>query len=188
MKQDVVENMMKRVAEGDKMAFDKLFFMYYPKILNYLSHFISSKEQSEDMAQDFFINLWRNRHFLETVKNPDGYFFISSRNMALNYLKKVRYDSIDIDECLEIPSELAADKEYEAFETDLLVKLIADAMPAQRRRIFYMSRYDGLSNSEIASRLGISKKTVENQINRALKELRKLRYFIFLIYLWVQAR
>ena len=67
-----MENMMKRVAEGDKMAFDKLFFMYYPKILNYLSHFISSKEQSEDMAQDFFINLWRNRHFLETVKNPDG--------------------------------------------------------------------------------------------------------------------
>lgn len=82
----------------------------------------------------------------------------------------------------------AVDKDYEAFETELLIKLIADSMPSERRRIFYMSRYEGLTNSEIASRLGISKKTVENQINRALKELKKLRYFIFLLYLWVQAR
>lgn len=188
MKLDGMDNIMMRIAEGDKNAFDKMFFMYYPKVQNYLSHFISSKEQAEDMAQDFFIKLWHNRHTLESIKNPDGYFFISSKNMALNYMKKVRHVNVDIEECLEIPSEIAADKEYEAFETGLLVKLIADSMPSERRRIFYMSRYDCLTNSEIAAKLGISKKTVENQINRALKDLKKLRYFIFLLYLWVQHR
>lgn len=180
--------MMKRVAEGDKTAFDRLFFMYYPKVQNYLCCFISSKEESEDMAQDFFIRLWKDRSRLVSIKNPDSYFFISSRNMALNYLKKVRYAKVDLNECVDIPSGGAVDKDYEAFETELLIKLIADSMPSERRRIFYMSRYEGLTNSEIASRLGISKKTVENQINRALKDLKKLRYFIFLLYLWVQAR
>ena len=87
MKLEVMDNIMKRIAEGDKTAFDKMFFMYYPKVQNYLSHFISSKEQSEDMAQDFFIKLWQNRQTLESIKNPDGYFFVSSKNMALNYLK-----------------------------------------------------------------------------------------------------
>lgn len=186
MKLEVMDNIMKRIAEGDKTAFDKMFFMYYPKVQNYLSHFIASKEQSEDMAQDFFIKLWQNRQTLESIKNPDGYFFVSSKNMALNYLKKVRYARVDMEDCMEIPSEIAADKEYEAFETELLVKLVADNMPSERRRIFYMSRYDGMTNSEIAAKLGISKKTVENQINRALKDLKKLRYFIFLLYLWVQ--
>lgn len=183
-----MDNIMMRIAEGDKGAFDKMFFMYYPKVQNYLSHFIYSKEESEDMAQDFFIKLWNNRSRLVSIKNPDSYFFVSSKNMALNYLKKVKYDRVDIAECMDIPSGGAVDKEYEAFEAELLIRLIADNMPKERRRIFYMSRYDGLSNSDIALRLGISKKTVENQINRALKELKKFRIFIFFIYLWVQGR
>lgn len=187
MEMDRTGNIMTRIAEGDKSAFDKMFFMYYPKVQNYLSYFISSKEQSEDMAQDFFIKLWNNRSNLSSIKDPDSYFFISSKNMALNYLKKVRYSHVDIDDCVDIPSDIATDKEYEAFETELLVKLIADNMPSERRRIFYMSRYDGLTNSEIAAKLGISKKTVENQINRALKELKQLKVFIFLLYLWVHS-
>lgn len=179
---------MMRIARGDKNAFDKMFYMYYPKVQNYLSHFIFSKEQSEDMAQDFFIKLWQNRQTLGSVKNVDGYFFVSAKNMALNYLKKVKHERVSLDDCVDIPAGISADKEYEAFETDLMVKLIADKMPFERRRIFYMSRYDGLSNSEIAMKLGISKKTVENQINRALKDLKQLKYIIFLLYLWVQNR
>jgi RNA polymerase sigma-70 factor (ECF subfamily) len=85
-----MDNIMIRVAEGDRKAFDKLFFMYYPKVRNYLSHFIPSKEQTEDLAQDFFIKLWNNRTNLSAIKNPDSYFFVSSKNMALNYLKKVK--------------------------------------------------------------------------------------------------
>ena len=52
MKLDGMDNMMMRIAEGDKNAFDKMFFMYYPKVQNYLSHFISSKEQAEDIIHN----------------------------------------------------------------------------------------------------------------------------------------
>lgn len=181
-----MDNIMIRVAEGDRKAFDKLFFMYYPKVRNYLFHFIPSKEQTEDLAQDFFIKLWNNRINLSAIKNPDSYFFVSSKNMALNYLKKVKHCQVDIDRFPDIPSAMTADKDYEAFEAELVMKLLVDKLPEERRRIFCMSRFDGLTNSEIAQKLGISKKTVENQIYRALKELKKHSFYIFLLLLWVQ--
>ena len=73
--------------------------------------------------------------------------------------------------------------EFAACLKELLIKLIVDQMPEQRKKIFTMSRYQGLSNDQIAKSLGLSKHTIENNISLALKELREvmLAFIIFLL-------
>ena len=75
------------------------------------------------------------------------------------------------------------ENDYYRKEKELLIKLIVDQMPEQRKRIFMMSRYQGLSNDQIAKSLGLSKHTIENNISLALKELREvmLAFIIFLL-------
>ncbi|MBO5808746.1 MAG: RNA polymerase sigma-70 factor [Bacteroidales bacterium] len=181
------EDIIKKVAEGDKSSFDRLFFMYYPKVRKFLSYFIKSAEDAEDLAQDIFVKLWKNRRSLAAINNADNYFFVASKNSALTWLKKNSINTVRIEEGYCIPDEVRTDLNYEAFEKEQLIRMMAEQMPEDRRRVFLMSRFEGLSNADIAERLGIKKKTVENHINRALKDLKGFKLLIFLLFIWVHS-
>lgn len=96
-----------------------------------------------------------------------------SRNAALDYCKKNRI-LFDLDESCPEEQTVALDEDYFAREIRQRMERQIAAMPEKRRQVITMSRIEGLSNDEIAAALGISKKTVENHINAALRALRKV--------------
>ena len=174
-------NLLENIAQGDNEAFKTLFEMFYPKVKVFLVKFLKDDKAAEDIAQDIFVKLWSLGPTLPTIKSFNTYLYSMTRNAAINYLRN-RHASLEVNE-VQILDENDVENDYYRKEKELLIKLIVDQMPEQRKKIFTMSRYQGLSNDQIAKSLGLSKHTIENNIRLALKELREvmLAFIIFLL-------
>jgi RNA polymerase sigma-70 factor (ECF subfamily) len=159
---------------GDAKAFELLFLRYQPRLVYFVMGFVKDEEASRDICQDIFLRLWQSRESMPAIQSFKSLLFSMARHAICNY-----YDHHLIVEKFKEKQLLApvkTDNAEEQLFADQLQELInsaVEAMPAQRRRIFKLSRAEGLSNSEIASMLDISKRTVENHLTLALAELRK---------------
>lgn len=172
---DLESVFLKKLASGDHDAFHSIFVKYFSKTRFFISSIIKSDAVAEELAQDVFVKIWVNREELPELKSFSSYLYRIAKNTAINYLNR-RY----LEEKY-IQTQTVIDEKYVSIEEDmyvkdieLLVQLVVDTMPPQRKRIFEMSRHENIDNNEIALRLNISKKTVENHLNLALKEIRKI--------------
>ncbi|MDR2947676.1 MAG: RNA polymerase sigma-70 factor [Dysgonomonas sp.] len=174
---------LRAIACGDQKAFDELFIEYFPKIKKFLFGFLESDAEAEDLAQDVFVKLWQNRSFLENVDNLNAYLYRMSKNMLFNYLKHPQIKELtSISNFLEIPTMEKLEEIIFAKELEVLIDTTIDRMPTQRKTIFNLSRKEKLTNTEIATRLKISKRTVEAHISAALSDLRKVLYIFFIFF------
>ena len=163
-----------RLKEGDQTAFEILFRYYYPGLVVFASQITLDKDEAVEIVQDFFVRLWEKRSALKNKSSLKSYFFTSVKNRSLNYLKKSEIQ-LQIIEQLKYLTENNPLYEPDIFvESELQEKIkgIISKMPARCGEIFVMSRFQGLTNGEIADKLNISKRTVETQITNALKILR----------------
>ena len=178
--------MSKQQATFDDF-FSECYLKYREHIKNYIALRICRPYEAEDLAQDVFVNIWLNRKTLDVSRNLQNYLFVASRHAAINYLKKeLSVTSEPIENMhTDIGSDITVEDMLFAKEIRLLIEMVVSEMPAQRQRIYRMSREQGVSNEEIASKLGISKRSVENQISLALKEIRQAvtAYVIFLFHM-----
>ncbi len=160
------------IAAGDRAAFEALFRLHYRALCAFAMQYVKDSDQAEDLVQDLFFRLWMDREKLQITTSVKSYLFASVRNRSLSLLKtKGRVRSLN-EESDEREDE-ATRSEDEHAQRIARVQDAIDRLPEERRKVFKLSRYEGLKYHEIADRMGISVKTVENQMGKALKTLRE---------------
>lgn len=176
MRVDRESEYMEKLGLGDHKSFDALFMLYHPKVKNFLQGFIKDEEEACDMAQDIFFKVWINRESISKVNSLKAYLYRMARNMIYDH-----YEHSLVKESYEQKLQLSTREYTDLVEEDLyakelsiLIDIAIEQMPEQRRRIFKMSRKEGLSNEEISIKLEINKRTVENHITQALADLREV--------------
>lgn len=172
---DIYENIAQKIKEGDEKAFEVVFRKHYSGMCGYVSRYIDDPDQAEEIVQEVFYNFWNKRTDIHITGSLESYLFRSARNSSLNYIKhlKVRHEYVMAREVLLKEEESRTTDEIVELELHQKIDECIEQLPAERQRIFKMSRFDGLKNKEIAEKLDISIKTVEAQMGKALKYLRE---------------
>lgn len=179
---DISQNTISQLVSGSQRAFHKVFITSYPKVFSFSLRLVKNRDDAEDIAQTVFIRLWTKRDLLINVQNLDSYLYSMVKHTVLNYIKSKRGITVDISKMNNITNSLSSPQEQiEAKDLKLLVDLIVENMPKQRRIIYKMSREQGMSNDDIALKMGLQKRTVENHIHLALKEIKRNLPLLFLI-------
>ena len=156
-------------TDNIEVQFKELYFQHFSLSARTAYYILKNQDAAEDIAQEVFVKLWNKRNDLDAIQNLKGYIAQLSRNAALDHLKqnKVYEEVFELEE--KIPDETKEDRSSEIRKA--LESAVGQLSP-QCRLIFSMSRFEGLSNDEIADFLDISKRTVETQISLALKRFR----------------
>jgi RNA polymerase sigma-70 factor (ECF subfamily) len=164
-----------RVEGDDYRAFEEIFKRTYPSLCTYANRIVKDHELVEELVDDVFCNVWRNRKRIQINASFRSYLIASVRNKSFDCLRKIKNRrNSALDAVSEVANGQSIALEEIIFEE--LNKQIEDAiqaLPRQCRTIFQMSRNENLRYKEIAAILQISIKTVDTQMGRALKHLRK---------------
>lgn len=182
MKED--QEYVQALSKGDTAAFEILFIRYQPKLISFFAGFLHNDKQAEDLAQDLFFNLWKNKEKLENIQSFQAYLYKMARNALYNFYDHLLVrEHYDINNCFEPIKTEDTEEQIFANELQVLINQWIDNLPPQRQKIFRMSRLEGFTNDEIATHLKISRRTVENHLTLALAELRTLlkKYYLILI-------
>lgn len=152
---------------------------YFPKVKGYICALVNDEEIAKDFAQDIFVYVWEHRDHLLRIDKMDAYLFRMATNTVLQYFRheKVVAEYMEkksyAEKRKEMFQSIDIESDIDANDMALLIWHYVEAMPSRRKEIFKMSRYEGVKTDEIAEKLGISKKTVENLLSLALSDIRK---------------
>jgi RNA polymerase sigma-70 factor (ECF subfamily) len=166
---------VERLRSGDREAFEVVFRAYYARLADYANGLVRSRDTAEDVVQEVFVALWTQRDRLTSPDNLVGYLYRSVRNRSLNQIRHRRMvtDWQARQAAEEVRSAPAADREAENAEIVEAVRQAVRTLSPRCREVFELSRDRGLTYPEIAAALGISIKTVETLMGRALKGVRE---------------
>ncbi len=181
------------LKEGRKGAYEHLFKTYYSPLCHYVERYVQDEAVSEDIVSQLFFTLYQKRDELQ-LKNVRSYLFQSVRNAALNHLRdckrKVDISPQEAEQLLSIEARGVFAIAAEGIEQILLneaqtaLETAMAHLPPQTREVFRMSRFELLTQKEIAQKLDISVNTVETHMSRALKKLRvEMREFLTVLLL-----
>lgn len=170
-----------------KNAIETLFKEYYSEMCKSAFNILKDESAAEDVVQDIFMKLYQSRKEM-TIDYPKSFFKRSATNAAIDiYRKQQKTSFVDVNE----QYDLKYDEEEVEDNSALLDKVnhAIDELPPKCRTIFILKRKEGYTNKEIAEELEISVKTVENQMTKAFKFLRKVLSpvaftLLTLNYLW----
>ncbi|MEO9966316.1 MAG: RNA polymerase sigma-70 factor [Reichenbachiella sp.] len=159
----------------DKTDFENLFKTYYPFLCSFARKYVEDVDDCKDIVHNVFLNLWQKQETLDTESSLKPYLFKSVHNRCLNYIrdrkKIIRHDLITDTQAL--PDYIESRDFLEESEMETKIKESIDALPDSCREVFMLSRFEDKKYKEIADQLGISIKTVEGQMTKALKILRE---------------
>ena len=163
------------VSQGDEAAFRRLFNKYHQPVFGYAVKLTRSREIALDAVQEVFMKTWLNRGGLDAGLSIKAYLFTAIRNYVFDYLKKAMHSEKLRQHILyhQPGSEAGTDHRVIIRELEAAQAKVIESLPPQRRQIFKMSRFEGLSHEEIANQLGISRNTVKDQIVKASRVIRE---------------
>jgi len=169
------DQLVESLKKGDLQAFDKLYSQYSKKLFYFARGYLQSKEDAEGLVQEVFITIWGKRKTLRKDLCFDAYLYTITFNAIRKHFRSKSREKKYIERFSE-DSPVNYDGLHSEIEYNNLrerADIAIEKLPQRRKCIYMLSREEGLSNKEIAQKLNISKKTVENQIHLSLKFLRE---------------
>lgn len=168
------KELLLRLAEGDKAAFEAIFTRYFHHIYQSVLHYTNRHIDTEDIVQQVFVNLWEKRHLMGNVERLDKWLFTAALNQFRMRFRKLRSSDQYRQHLAETfeeehgsPEEMLILKQRDA----ILKGALADLSPKQREA-YRLSREEGLTYAEIARKMGLEPATVKEHISRALKAIK----------------
>ena len=161
--------------QGDKELFEKLFRSYYQSLCRYANGLLNDTDEAEEVVQQMFVTIWEKRSSIEIKVSFKSYLYRSVHNSCLNHLEKLKVRQMYIGQHTgnEEASSDHSERNLQKSELQARISEALKKLPEQCRKVFLLSRHDEMKYAEIANHLGISIKTVENQMGKALRIMRE---------------
>lgn len=165
---------------SSKKIFSNHFQTHYRPLCLYALRYLENTDEAEDVVQDVFTSLWNRKESISEISSIKSYLYTSVKNNCLNKLRKSS-QFIDLEDIEVIDDNFEDEKVFRAELEAKLWKMI-DELPERQREILLMAKRDGMTYKDIAEATGISVKTVENHVNRAIQTLRKKDFSIYFYF------
>jgi len=176
------------LARKDKSAFEQVFKTHFKNLHAYAFTIVRDEAEAEEMVQQVFFKLWERAETLSLTGSIAAYLYRAVHNESLNYLKHQKVKSshqLHVAHSMKNQADHIGGK-LAGKELEAKYKSALNELPEQCRTIFQLSRFEEMKYREIADKLDISVKTVENQMGKALKILRsKLADFLSILFLFI---
>lgn len=160
--------------------FEEHFKAFYQPLCLFALRYTGELDDAEDVVQQTFVDVWDKRQTMDRILNLKAYLFQAVKNRSLSYSSK--NDHLQAVDTLPDVEDESLDEQIHCAERDARLWNAIDGLPPERKRIFLLSKRDGLKYKEIAEELNISVKTVENQMGKALKALRDTAVRIYTFF------
>ncbi|OCX51709.1 hypothetical protein BEL04_16980 [Mucilaginibacter sp. PPCGB 2223] len=173
------------LVRNDSMeAFEELYNRYWKSLYSFAYKRVRSKEISEELVQEFLTNLWAGRKTLVIKTSFEGYIYTAVRNLVFNYIaKETRRKAYGhFLELFKIDTDNSTEETINTRDLQQNIEKGLNDLPEKCRSVFELSRRENKSNKEIAIELGISEKTVESHLTKAIKRLRVTLNSAFFIW------
>ena len=170
------KTLIRNVKNSKKSSFQKLFFQFHDQLFRFVAYRVQDADIAKDITQETFLRIWEKRESLQPEKSFFSLLARISTNLCYDHF---RYNEVRLRNKDRIPvyGKSHFDNPEEVVQAQaiekIIRKLVNEKLPQKCRIIFILSRIESLSNQEISIKLGLSIRTVENQIYRALKILKK---------------
>lgn len=160
---------------NDKGVFEQAFRFYYQRLCNYACNIVDDMDEAEEVVQQLFLNVWEKRMQIEINTSLKSYLYRAAHNACLNKLKQTKVRKLYADEQIQITGTGYEHTSQTILKTELEKQIdkAINTLPEQCRLVFKLSRFEEMKYAEIATHLGISIKTVENHMGKALKIMRE---------------
>ncbi|TDQ06319.1 RNA polymerase sigma-70 factor [Pedobacter metabolipauper] len=156
---------------GDYAAFNELYARHWSALYGSAYNVLRDRDSCMDIVQEVFVWFWEHRKKWE-LTSCKGYLLTAVKFKVANYIRNNKAKNSFFEKLATTQIQITDELAFEAQELMEFIKKFTNDLPDRCREIFHLSRFEQLSNKEIANKLGISEKTVENQITVALKKLR----------------
>lgn len=178
------DEILNRLQAGDRAALQALFHQHHAMVCGTMFRFVKDKSTVEDLAQEVFVRFWEKRESINITSSVQAYLRRMAINEALGYLRrnKHQYDEEITPQTPTGETDSSVEDQYLHSELEQNVRAAIDTLPPKCRTVFHLSRFEDMTYQEIADQMGISIKTVENQMSKALRILReKLKGYLTML-------
>jgi len=164
--------LLQLIKQDDEKAFKYLFDTYFVPLCRFMALYLKDRQEVEELALTIFMNLWENRAILILKISFKAYLFQAARNRCLNALRDKK-KTVPIEESEEYAYDLSTETSVEMEELSRLIEEAVCSLSDRCRQVYRKSREESKTNQQIAEEMDISVKTVEAQITKALKHIKK---------------
>ncbi len=169
------QDLMLRIKKEEKGAFRELFERYTPRIYKFALSYLKNKNDAEELVQIVFLKIWKKRNSIDATQNIKAYIFTITINSIYDFIRRKKIEYSFQNRSRQIQSNTENNTWNTVVQREMQQNLsdCINRLPKQQQKIFQLSKMEGFTNDEIAIQMGLSKRTVENHLYRAVSFLKQ---------------